>query len=36
MQKINFIAHFFLKILQRNRKLAILGNKKMPDHIYLN
>ena len=26
VQKINFITHFFLKILQRNSKLAILGN----------
>ena len=26
VQKINFITHFFLKILQRNSELAILGN----------
>ena len=26
MQNINFITHFFLKILQRNNELAILGN----------
>ena len=32
MQKINFITHFFLKILQRNSKLVILGNFGMPGH----
>ena len=32
MQKINFITHFFLKILQRNSKLVILGNLGMPGH----
>ena len=32
MQKINFITHFFLKILQRNSKLVILGNLSMPGH----
>ena len=32
MQKINFITHFFLKILQRNSKLIILGNLGMADH----
>ena len=26
MQKINFLTHFFLKILQRNNKLVILDN----------
>ena len=35
MKKINFIIHFFLKILQRNSKLAILGNLGMPGHTYL-
>ena len=35
MQKINFISHFFLKILQRNNKLVILGNLGMPGHIHL-
>ena len=34
--KINFITHFFLKILQRNRKLVILGNLDMPGHTHLN
>ena len=29
MQEINFITHFFLKILQRNSKLVILGNLDM-------
>ena len=32
VQKINFIAQFFLKILQRNSKLVILGNLGMPGH----
>ena len=32
MQKINFITHFFLKILQKNSKLVILGNLGMPGH----
>ena len=32
MQKINFITHFFLKILKRNGKLVILGNLSMPGH----
>ena len=32
MQKINFITHLFLKILQRNSKLVILGNLSMPGH----
>ena len=31
-QKINFITHFFLKILQRNGKLVILGNLGMHGH----
>ena len=35
-QKINFITHFFFKILQRNSKLVILGNKGMPGHTHLN
>ena len=34
-QKINFITHFFLKILQRNSKLVILGNLGVPGHIHL-
>ena len=33
-KKINFITHFFLKILQRNSKLAIFGNLGMPDHTH--
>ena len=32
MQKLNFITHFFLKILQRNSKLVILSNLGMPGH----
>ena len=32
MQKINFITHFYGKILQRNRKLVIFGNLSMLDH----
>ena len=32
MQKINFIIHFFIKILQRNSKLVILGNLGMHGH----
>ena len=32
MQKINFITHFFLKILQRNSKLVILGNLGIPGY----
>ena len=32
-KKINFITQFFLKILQRNSKLAILGNFGMPNFI---
>ena len=32
IQKIDFITHFFLKILQRNSKLVILGNLDMPGH----
>ena len=32
LQKINFITHCFLKILQRNSKLVILGNLGMPGH----
>ena len=35
MQKINFITHFFLKILQRNSKPAILDNLGMPCHKHL-
>ena len=30
MQQINFITHLFLKILQRNSKLNILGNSSKP------
>ena len=33
--KINFITHFFLKILQRNSKLVLLGNLGMPGHTHL-
>ena len=36
MQKIDFITHFFLKILQRNSKLVILGNLGMSGHTQLN
>ena len=36
MQKVNFISHFFLKILQRNSKLVILGNLSMPGYTHLN
>ena len=32
MQKINFINYFFLKILQRNSKLVVLGNFGMSCH----
>ena len=32
MQKLNFITHFFLKILQGNSRLVILGNLGMPGH----
>ena len=32
MQQIKFIIHFFLKILQRNIKLVILGNWGIPRH----
>ena len=35
MQKINFITHFFLKILQRNSKLVISDNLDMPGHTHL-
>ena len=31
-QTINYITHFFLKILQRNSTLVILGNLGMPGH----
>ena len=33
MQKINLITHFFLKILQRNKKCVILDNLGMPGHL---
>ena len=35
MQKINFITHFFFKILQRNSKIVTLGNLGMtgPTHL---
>ena len=33
--KTNFITHFFLKILQRNSKLVLLGNLSMPGHTHL-
>ena len=32
MQKIDFITHFFLKILQRNSNIVILGNLGMPSN----
>ena len=35
IEKINFITHFFLKILWRNRKLFILGNLGMPSLMHL-
>ena len=35
MQKTNLINHFLLKILQRNRKLVILGNLGIPGHRHL-
>ena len=36
MQKINFVIHVFLKILQRNSKLFILGNLAcLPGHTHL-
>ena len=34
MQKINFITHFLLKILQRNSKRVILGNLGISGHVY--
>ena len=34
-EKINFITHFLLKILQRNRKRVIFVNLGMPGHIHL-
>ena len=34
-QKINFTTLFFLKILQRNSKLVILGNLGMSGHTHL-
>ena len=35
MQRINFITHFFLKILQRNTKLVILGNLRISGDTHL-
>ena len=35
MQKINFISHSFLKILQKNSKYVILGNLGMSEQTYL-
>ena len=35
MQKIIFITHFFLRILQRYGKLVMFGNLGMPDHTHL-
>ena len=35
MQKINFITHFFLAILQRNSRLVISGDLGMPGHTRL-
>ena len=34
MQKVNFVIHFFLKILQRNSKLFVLGNLGMSGHTH--
>ena len=34
-KKLNFIIHFFVKILQRNSKLVILGNFDIPGHTHL-
>ena len=34
MQKITFITHFFLKILQKNRRLVILGNLRIACQIW--
>ena len=35
-QKVNFITHFFLRILQQNSKLVTLGNLGIPGNTYLN
>ena len=35
IQKINFVTYFFLKMLQRNNKLVILGNLGMPGNTHL-
>ena len=35
MQKIIFITHFILKILQRYSKLVMFGNLGMPDRTHL-
>ena len=35
-QKVNFITHFFLRILQQNSKLVTLGNLGIPGSTYLN
>ena len=35
MQKVNFITHFFLKILERNSRPVILGNLSMSGHTNL-
>ena len=35
-KKINFITHFFLKILQRNSKLVILGNLSIPGQMIVS
>ena len=34
-QKVNFVIHLFLKMLQRNSKLVILGNLGMADYAHL-
>ena len=36
MQKVNFVFHFFLKILQRNSKRFVLGNLGMSGHTHQN
>ena len=36
VQKVNFIALIFYKVLQKNSKFVILGNLGVPDHTHLN
>ena len=35
MKKINFISHFIFKVLQRKRKIVILGNLGTPGYTHL-